>query len=186
VARCPTSLAVAEMMGLGHEPAAIWWPASTSPVTPDALRRHDLVGLVNVRMFRIEGDPGALVMDTLGLHVLDLPDLRCHFTGLDPDDVARILHTTAAYVDEHGDVIDDGHTISGIGDDAWRCQHEDALVPPHRLVLDLDPATPKPPAPATARERERRALLVGEPWRGRRPGRPGRGAARSRAGPRRR
>ena len=81
-------------------------------------------------------------MDTLGLHVLGLPDLQCHFTGLDPNGIARILHNTAAYIYEHGDVIDDGHTISGPDGEAWRCQHEDTLVPPHRLVLDLDPGDP--------------------------------------------
>jgi hypothetical protein len=161
--RCTTSIAVAEMMGTAHEPRdrvhafrttllaavdqtspmATWWPHSTQLVQPGELRRHDLVGIVNVRLFRIQDDPEVVVMDTLGLHALGLPDLQCHFRSLDTNTVANLLYNTAAYVFERGDVIADGNTISGVsGDEPWRCQHEQALVAPARLVVDIDPGDP--------------------------------------------
>lgn len=110
---------------------------------PGQLGEHDLAGVVNVRLFRIENDPGVTVMDTIGLHCLGLPDLQCHFRDLDPGAMARVLYDTAAYVFENGDVIEDGHTVAGVGgDEHWRCQHEDALVEPRREVLDIDPGDP--------------------------------------------
>jgi hypothetical protein len=163
VAGCPAGLLVAEMTGRYHPPAvriaafkatllaladqagpaAVWCPTSTSLVGPDELRRHDLTGLVGVRFYRIDGEPGTMVMDTLGLHVLGLPDLQCHFRRLDPNAVAPILYDTAAYVYENGDVIADGHTVAGPAEgDVWRAQHENALVDPARIVLDLDPGDP--------------------------------------------
>ena len=82
-------------------------------------------------------------MDTLGLHVLRLPDLQCHFNQLDPAGVANVLYNLSAYIAEQGDVIENGNTISGISDaDKWRCQHEMALLPPERVVLDIDTGHP--------------------------------------------
>ena len=38
------------------------------------------------------------------------------------------------------DVIESGHTVGGLEPgEKWRCQHEDAMVPPERVVLDLNP-----------------------------------------------
>ena len=160
---CRTSLAIAEIMGQVHEPKdrvaafrstvlaavahtvplATHWPASQHFLPPDGLQEYVLSGAVNVRLFRIEDDPGVMVMDTLGLHVLGLPDLQCHFRSLDASAMARTLYNTAAYIFEHGDVIEDGNTVAGVeGDEHWRCQHEDALVAPERLVVDIDPGDP--------------------------------------------
>ena len=60
-----------------------------------------------------------------------------------PGPLAAVLHATASYLFEAGDVIADGDTISGPeGDEHWRCRHEDALVGPRRQVLDVDPGEP--------------------------------------------
>ncbi|HZN66340.1 MAG TPA: DUF4261 domain-containing protein [Tepidisphaeraceae bacterium] len=101
-------------------------------------------GVVNIRMFNISNaGPGEKVMDSLGLSALGLCDVQCHFRNLDPSAVARVLYNTAAYLFERGDVIGDGHTIGGIHPGSkWRCQHEDSLVPPTRVVLDLNPGAP--------------------------------------------
>jgi hypothetical protein len=98
-------------------------------------------------MFNVQpssaGAPGEVVMDTLGLAALGLPDLQCHFRNLDRMAVARLLYNTGWYIFSNGDVIADGHTIEGVAPGArWRCRHEDALVPPAREVLDLDPGPP--------------------------------------------
>lgn len=96
----------------------------------------------NVRLFTVAGEEGVMVMDTLGLDVFGLPDLQVHFRDLDPGLVGRQLWALAAYVLEHGDVIDDGHTVQGVDDASWRARHEDALVGPPREVIDLDPGDP--------------------------------------------
>ena len=97
-------------------------------------------GAVNVRFFNIENSNGDMLMDTLGLAALGLPDLQCHFRQLEPAEVSAVLHNTALYVFENGDAIEDGHTIDGHTRwSKWRCQHELALVEPKREVIDLNP-----------------------------------------------
>lgn len=103
-------------------------------------------GAVNVRMFNIANDDardGEMVMDTLGLGALGLPDLQCHFAGLEANSVARLLYNTAWYLFNEGDVIEDEQTVDGVTPGSrWRCQHEDSLIGPERVVLDLDPGPP--------------------------------------------
>lgn len=100
-------------------------------------------GSLNVRFFNISNSDGDKVMDTRGLTELGLHDLQCHFRGLDPDDVARVLFNTAVYVFEKGPVIESGQTVAGIEPDSkWRCQFEDSLLEPKREVLDLNPGKP--------------------------------------------
>lgn len=102
-----------------------------------------LRGLFNVRFFSIADSAGDAVMDTLGLGQLGVPDLQCHFRGLPPGEVAAVLHSTAAYLVEHGDVVQDGHTVPGVTPiSRWTAQHEDSLVEPTRMVLDLCPEPP--------------------------------------------
>jgi hypothetical protein len=99
---------------------------------------------LNVRLFRIEGSPpGDMVMDTRGLAALGLPDLQVHFRKLDPKAIATLLYNTALYIYEKGDCLKNGETIQGLKpDQRWRCQHEEALVKPNRLVIDIDPGDP--------------------------------------------
>lgn len=100
-------------------------------------------GSLNVRFYQISNAPGDMIMDTLGLTALGLPDLQCHFRGLEPGRVAAVLHDTAYYLYERGDIIGDGHTVEGATTGRrWRCQHERSILPPSRAVLDLDPGPP--------------------------------------------
>jgi hypothetical protein len=136
--------------------SAIHWRPSGRIVDPrawsESFDRSDpaqllMAGAVNVRLFNIRGPEdkasGEMVMDTLGLGALGLADLQCHFKDLDPGAVARVLYNLAGYVFLEGDVIADGHTVQGVGDGSkWRCLHEDALVGPERVVLDLNPGEP--------------------------------------------
>jgi hypothetical protein len=105
---------------------------------------EQMEAFINVRLFRIENQqPGDMLMDTRGLATLGLPDLQIHFRNLNPGKVASVLYNSAMHIYGAGDCINDGETIQGINpDDKWRCQHEDALVGPKRLVLDLDPGDP--------------------------------------------
>ena len=100
-------------------------------------------GSLNVRFYNISNSPGDMLMDTLGLAALGLPDLQCHYRGLAPGEVAAVLANTGYYIYENGDVIEDGHTVEGIpAGSKWRCQHEDSMLKPSRVVLDLDPGPP--------------------------------------------
>ena len=100
-------------------------------------------GGLNVRFYTITNSPGDMIMDTLGLAALGLPDLQCHFRDLEPGRVAAVLGNTAYYILEQGDAIADGHTVEGDPPSRrWRCQHEDSLLQPSRMVLDLDPGPP--------------------------------------------
>lgn len=124
-------------------PVLVSWPLSQRVVNPADLSAGDLDGVLNVRLFSIANDPGAVVVDTLGLFVFDLPDLQCHFRDISPGEVAVLLFATADYVFEAGDVIEDGNTVTGLRpDDRVPCRHEPALLAPARTVLDLDLGDP--------------------------------------------
>ncbi len=78
-------------------------------------------------------------MDTVGLAALELPDVQCHFFGLDAAAVAALLDETARYLWSEGDVIGDGDTVPGTDGDPWACRREVALVDPPRDVIDVTP-----------------------------------------------
>jgi hypothetical protein len=159
--RC--SLLVTEMFGAGRTPQERWdamsgvvaemvrvtrptvlsWPQSQRVGDPELFAEGDLDGLINVRYFSISNDPGAMVMDTLGLQVFGLPDVQCHFRNREPSEIAAMLFSTAGYLFRFGDVIADGNTISGPqGDERLVCFHERALLAPSRQVIDVDLGDP--------------------------------------------
>jgi hypothetical protein len=129
---------------------AIHWRPSQQIVLPGTFldgRREEgsrfiFSGPLNVRFYNVSSGEvaGEKLVDTMGLAALGLPDIQCHFHDLDVDAVVSSLYNVGLYIFENGDVIDDGHTVPGLGaDERWSCQHEDALAPPKRAVLDLNP-----------------------------------------------
>jgi Domain of unknown function (DUF4261) len=133
---------VAELIGLTH-PTVVSWPQSQRVGDPNQFAAGDLDGLINVRYFSIANDPGAMVMDTLGLHVFGIPDVQCHFRDREPAEIATMLFSTAAYLFRSGDVIADGNTISGPqADERLVCFREPALLEPKRQVIDVDLGDP--------------------------------------------
>ena len=130
---------------------AIFWENSEQFTDPAVYQErwqgdhpHLLYGMVNVRLFRIStGKPGEMVMDSLGLHILRLPDVQCHFVDLNPDTVANFLFNVANYLLVKGDVIHDDETVPGFEPDTrWPCRHEISLIGPEREVLDIEPNSP--------------------------------------------
>jgi hypothetical protein len=100
-------------------------------------------GSINVRFFNISNSDGDMVMDTRGLTEIGLHDLQCHFRGLDPTAVARVLFNTGVYIFEKGPVIESGQTVAGIEPNSkWHCQFEASLLEPKRELLDLNPGKP--------------------------------------------
>lgn len=128
---------------------AINWTPSGQIVNPAAYIESQkngsklgyLYGAVNVRFLNIsDGAENEMLMDTLGLAALGIPDLQCHFIDLDPGKVGSLLYNYAYYLFQNGDVIGDGHTVEGVeAGQKWTCQHEFSLVKPERIVLDINP-----------------------------------------------
>lgn len=125
------------------QPQALYFQSSQKLVAPAAyLARgpEELDGLLNVRFYNIaNSDAQEMLMDTLGLHALGLPDFQLRFTDPDPGQVAARLTGYAYYLFENGPVIEDGHTIQGLTTDAqWHCYYADSAVAPERTVIQLE------------------------------------------------
>ena len=127
-------------------PAAILWRPSMKVVDPMALlqalrpgdSRDALHGAVNVRRFKSAENPGRMLMDTLGLAAIGLPDLECAFDGLDPAKVQAVLMSLARYQYDLGDVLNDGRVVKIPGSDgAWVLQRGPSRQQPSRDVFAL-------------------------------------------------
>jgi hypothetical protein len=120
-------------------PAAVLWRPAGYLAEPRRVLEETRDVLVNVRMFRIE-ETGAVLLDTMGLAPLGLPDLQCQASHVRTGRLAAQLRNLASYLLEHGDVIRDGHTVEGSEPgSAWRVSRRGATAEPARQVLDLDP-----------------------------------------------
>lgn len=125
------------------QPQALYFHNSQKLVEPAAFLargREVLSGLLNVRFYNIaDGAAQEMLMDTLGLHALGLPDFQLRFTDPDPGQVAGLLTNYAYYVFENGPVIEDGNTIQGLlPDTKLRCQYDESGVAPARTVIRLE------------------------------------------------
>ena len=73
-----------------------------------------------------------MLIDTVGMNTLFLPDLQYHFHSMDPNWVVNHAYNAASYILEHDNPIGDGETIDGIENGRmsreiqWKCQYEDA------------------------------------------------------------
>ena len=98
---------------------------------------------VNVRFFNIEGTEDMLI-DTVGMSTLFLPDLQYHFHDMDPNWVVNHAYNVASYILANDNPIQDGETVDGVENGQmsrefqWKCQYEDALIQPPRGVLDIN------------------------------------------------
>lgn len=98
---------------------------------------------VNVRFFNIDGTNDKMV-DSLGMRVLNLPDVQYHFRDMEPNWVVEHAYNVCSYNYDHDAPIQSGQTIDGIKNGSmeksiqWQCQYEDALIQPVRLVMDID------------------------------------------------
>jgi len=131
-------------------PHAIIFVHSDQVVAPDDYLEScgdppiERVGALNTRFYTVDSsESGDMIMDTRGLEDIGLHDLQCRFRDLSPNDVSRVLYSTALYIFEHGPVIESGETITGAEPDTmWGCRFEESLLQPKRTVLDLDPGPP--------------------------------------------
>lgn len=98
---------------------------------------------VNVRFFNIQGTDDMLV-DSLGMSTLFLPDLQYHFHDMDPDDVVNHAYNLLLYIYNNNNPIKDGDHIDGIVDGEmsqevrWNLQYESSMIQPVREVIDVN------------------------------------------------
>lgn len=118
-------------------------------ILADDIRKKEMIGIdrfiryaVNVRFFNVQGT-GDSVVDTLGLSLLYIEDLQYHFHDMDPNWVVSHAYTLASYLLNNDNPMKDGDTVDGIRngmivqDIQWKCQYEDALIQPARVVVDV-------------------------------------------------
>lgn len=129
---------------------AVYFPSCGKMFTADDVRNHQIPREsrfiyfgVNVRFFNIQGT-NDMMIDTLGMGTLFLPDMQYHFHDMEPKWVVNHAYDTVLYIFENDNPIQSGDMLDGIvdgknsGDVQWECQYENALVQPAREVLDVN------------------------------------------------
>lgn len=98
---------------------------------------------VNVRFFNIQGTEDMLI-DSIGMSILRLPDLQYHFHGIDPNGVVYHAYNLLSYIYNYNPEFMPNDTIDGLKDgiinasELWEVNYEDSLIQPERLVLDIN------------------------------------------------
>lgn len=128
---------------------AVYNANSGKLIKADEIRKKEMTGIdrfiryaVNVRFFNVEGTKDSVV-DTLGLSLLYIEDLQYHFHDMDPNWVVGHAYTVASYLLNNDNPMKNGDTVDGIRngmivqDIQWKCQYEDALIQPARVVIDV-------------------------------------------------
>jgi hypothetical protein len=126
-------------------PLAIRWRPSQKIVNPAALLkalepgqgRDPIKGAVNVRRTLVKS-VGGVVMDTLGLGALGLPDFEIALGERMPPLFDAMLRSVARYEYDLGDVIADGRGFKG-GGESFRVERGTSSVEPAREVFVLKP-----------------------------------------------
>jgi hypothetical protein len=100
-----------------------------------------LENLANVRLFNISnGAEGEVFMDTVGLHLLGLPDFQIKFSNYEEGKIAGLLWNYAYYIFEKGDIIESGNTMAGLTPDSkWTCVRQISQLSPERVVINIEP-----------------------------------------------
>lgn len=137
------------LVELFPECEAVYFHNSGKMFPAEQIRRHDIPKndrfiyfAVNARLFNIQGS-NSMIVDTLGMSTLFLPDLQYHFHSMDPNQVVNHAYNVASYILENNNPIKNGDTIDSISDwemnreIQWKCHYEEALVQPARQVIDV-------------------------------------------------
>ncbi|HZE97566.1 MAG TPA: DUF4261 domain-containing protein [Planctomycetota bacterium] len=127
-------------------PIAIRWRPSGKFVNPKALLlalkpgdKRDLIkGAVNVRRTLVKS-VGGVVLDTVGLGALGLPDFQVSLGDRLPALFEAALRSLARYEFDLGDVFADGRTVK-CGPESYTLARGISLVEPKREVFVLNPA----------------------------------------------
>lgn len=131
------------------QPSAVYSSSAQKILNPtdiiniwDTDKIQTLYTICNVRLYNAGTDTGhkELLMDTVGLHSIGLPDFQIRFSTADENEIANLLWTYAYYAYEFGDIIVDGNTLEGLKTGSkWKCEKQFSLVGPERLVVNVIP-----------------------------------------------
>lgn len=104
-------------------PVALHWPASDLVEDPAKLD-DSLLGFFNVRRQPSPEAADGWIVDTLGLAGLNIPDLECHFRGLDVETISDLLADHARAFIQGTEFIGDGDPLvvdadGGFGTEFW-------------------------------------------------------------------
>jgi hypothetical protein len=129
-------------------PQAIYSAPAQKLIDPNSLIQNwdsqesaILFAVINVRLFKItSSNEGNILMDTVGLSYLGLPDFQVLFIPSFENEIAKLLWNYAYYIFDHGDVIETGHTLLGLDPHSkWKCERQVSLVKPERVVINVQP-----------------------------------------------
>lgn len=87
-----------------------------------------------------------MLVDSLGMSTLFLPDLQYHFHDMDPNTVVNHAYNMLLYIFDNANPIKSGDHVDGIKDGKmstevqWKVQYEEALIQPIREVIDINMA----------------------------------------------
>lgn len=129
-------------------PLAFAWLASEEVTLPDVVDAS--TGWLNVRRQASPEISGGWIVDTVGLEPFDIPDIECHYIGLDDVVVEREVRTHAEKMLSGEEFIADGDPV--VAGDLWfTARYTFATSDPHRRVVALVPpsanAVNPPPEP---------------------------------------
>ena len=137
-------------LALYPDSAAVYVPASGRLMTAAQVRENPARGgdrflylCVNTRLFSISGTSSDMMVDTVGLYLLGLPDIQYHFHSLNPNKVMKHAYSVASLLYSVGAVMKSGETIDGMDNYGispeirWPFQYEQALIEPPRVVMAI-------------------------------------------------
>lgn len=95
--------------------------------------------ICNVRLYNLT-DVNELLMDTVGLNSIGLPDFQIRFKDYEANEIASLLWNYAYYIYDQGDVIENGNTLEGIvSGSKWKCERQVSLLDHERIVINVQP-----------------------------------------------
>ena len=98
---------------------------------------------VNVRFFNIQGG-NDMIVDSVGMSTLFMPDVQYHFHDMDPNAVVNHAYNTLSYMYDAANPIKSNDHIDGIENGSmslnvqWNVCYEESLIQPIREVLDVN------------------------------------------------
>jgi len=123
---------------------AIYWQPSGQLIDAGAFLasypNEPLYGALNVRVYQMQRQNEVLV-DTLGLTALGVPDIQCRVVDMTPDRVIPMIYGASYYVYGNAGEAADGQLLGGAGL-RWRCERQRSVLAPERAVIDLNPGHP--------------------------------------------
>ncbi|WP_111685596.1 DUF4261 domain-containing protein [Winogradskyella tangerina] len=127
-------------------PSAVWIRNSEMILEPtDYLEKinqnnyQNINAFMNVRLFNIQERKGEMIMDTLGLNSLGLPDFEFRFANYNEQQIAGLLFNYGHYIFEYGNIIEHGNTIEGIEENSrWKCYFNHSQLEPKRIIIEIN------------------------------------------------